>query len=84
MSSLLSRNAAVEDLPQARGFAMAHAITMSLAFLVLFPAGAVFIRALNVKQTMWIHASCQMIGWCLMLAGFATGMRLRDMLGEVR
>lgn len=83
MSSSLGRGEAVDDLPQARAIAMAHGITMALAFLVLFPAGAIFIRVLSVKQTMWIHASCQMLGWCLMLAGFATGMRMREMLGEV-
>lgn len=62
---------------------MAHGITMGLPFLVLFPAGAVFIRTLSIKQTMWIHASCQMIGVCLMLAGFATGMRMGNILNEV-
>lgn len=56
---------------------------MGLSFLVLFPAGAVFIRALSIKHTILIHASCQMIGWCLMLAGFATGMRMGNILNKV-
>lgn len=84
MSSSPSPNAVAEDLSQIPNLAMAHGITMGLSFLVMFPAGAVLIRVLSMKQTMLIHASCQMIGWCLMLAGFATGMRMGNILNEVR
>ena len=72
-----------EDLSQVPNLAVAHGVTMGLSFVVLFPAGAVLIRTLSVKQTLWIHASCQMIAWCLMLVGFATGMRMGNILHEV-
>lgn len=84
MSSPQSRDEVVEDLSQVPDLAMVHGITMGLAFLVLFPTGAVLIRGLNIKQTMWIHASCQILGLLLMLGGFATGMRLGNILDEVR
>lgn len=84
MSSSHRRDEIAEDLSQVPNLAMAHGITMGLAFLVLFPMGAVLIRGLNIKQTMWIHASCQILGLLLMLAGFATGMRLGNILDEVR
>jgi hypothetical protein len=83
MSFLQHRDEVAEDLSQVPNLAMAHGITMGLAFLVIFPIGAVLIRGLNIKQTMWMHASCQIIGLLLMLVGFATGMRLGNILDEV-
>jgi hypothetical protein len=83
-SPSFAARADVVDVPQVQSSAMAHGITMGLAFAVFFPFGAVLIRVIHVKHTLLIHVGCQMIGWCLMIAGFASGMRLGNLLDQVR
>ncbi|MCJ1409984.1 hypothetical protein MMC19_004069 [Ptychographa xylographoides] len=62
---------------------IAHGIIMSLAFLIFFPFGALTVRFLSVKGTVWIHAVSQLLAYALALAGMGIGVWLavtEDML----
>ena len=52
----------------------AHGITMSLAFVVLFPLGALTIRFMSMRGIVWIHASAQLFAYAVALAGFGMGV----------
>jgi hypothetical protein len=62
----------------------AHGLVMSIAFLIVFPLGALLVRSLKFKGSVWIHVACQMIGWVLMIAGLCLGERTGKMIFEVR
>ena len=71
---------------------MAHGIIMSLAFLwglpnpnlaayanpprIFFPFGALTVRFLSVKATVWIHASLQLFAYAFAIAGMGIGVWL--------
>jgi len=55
---------------------VAHGIIMSLAFLIFFPFGALTIRFLSVKGTVWIHAASQLFAYALAIAGMGIGVWL--------
>lgn len=65
-----------QDLHLMPTYLKAHGIMMGLAFVIFFPVGAILIRIVDHKSTIWLHAACQMIGWVLMIAGLATGIRI--------
>jgi hypothetical protein len=56
---------------------------MSLAFVVLYPLGALLIRTLETEKRVWIHVACQLVAWVLMLAGLALGIRLARIIDMV-
>lgn len=78
-----SRRDTAPDPSEVRTYDMIHGIAMGLAFTVLYPLGAVLVRVVSNKYTLWIHASCQMVGFGLMIAGFATGSRVANIMDTV-
>lgn len=57
---------------------------MGLAFVIILPLGALLIRVLKFKGSIWIHVACQLVGWVLMLAGLAMGIRVGKIIDRVR
>lgn len=57
---------------------------MSIAFLIVFPLGALFVRSLKFKGSVWVHVACQMVGWVLIIAGLCLGDRTGKMIFQVR
>ncbi|KAH6990267.1 integral membrane protein [Ilyonectria destructans] len=72
-----------EDLHLVPKYARIHGLEMGLAFVILFPLGALFIRVLKFKGSVWAHVVCQLVGWVLMLAGLATGIRLGKIIDQL-
>lgn len=51
----------------------AHGLIMAIAFVILYPTGALIIRLLNVRGTLWIHAGWQVFAYLCVLAGLGMG-----------
>ncbi|KAL5365357.1 hypothetical protein BJX96DRAFT_169032 [Aspergillus floccosus] len=73
-------NIIYEDLPLVPKYATAHGVTMSIAFVVIFPLGAILLRVPQSKISVSIHIACQILGVALMIAGLATGIRVGKIL----
>lgn len=57
---------------------------MALAFTVIFPLGVFGIRLLkSLHQPMWLHVAWQGLGWMIMIAGFAVGVRMANIVDLV-
>jgi hypothetical protein len=61
----------------------AHGLVMSIAFVIIMPLGALLIRTLKFKGGVWVHVACQLLGWVLMLAGLALGVRTGKIIDRV-
>ncbi|KAL3469176.1 hypothetical protein BJX99DRAFT_81066 [Aspergillus californicus] len=72
-----------EDLHLVPAFAKAHGIVMGVAFGVLFPLGAIILRVIRSKYGVRAHAACQLLGYALMIAGLATGIRVGKILDRL-
>ncbi|KAH7131462.1 integral membrane protein [Dactylonectria estremocensis] len=72
-----------EDLHLVPKYAKLHGAEMGLAFVIIFPLGALFIRILKFKGSVWAHVACQLVGWVLMLAGLGTGIRLGNIIDRL-
>lgn len=57
---------------------------MGIAFVIVFPLGAIFLRVPQSKLSVSIHIACQILGVVLMIAGLATGIRVGMILDRVR
>lgn len=58
----------------------AHAILMGTSVLLLFPIGAIFMRLVGSPL---LHALVQLLALCILIAGFAVGVRLADIMQYV-
>ncbi|KAK5112884.1 hypothetical protein LTR85_011111 [Meristemomyces frigidus] len=58
-----------------------HAVMMSLAFVLVFPLGALVLRLL--KSVLW-HAVAQVVGIVLVLIGLGTGIRISQEYNRTR
>lgn len=54
----------------------AHGILACLAFVVLFPLGAIFLRVIPGRWSIHAHWMVQMLAWVLHIAAFALGVEL--------
>ena len=79
----MNPNIIFADLSKVPSLAKAHGIAMGIAFVILFPLGAFLIRFVRSKHFIWIHAGCQLVGWFLMIAGLATGIKMGKILDRV-
>lgn len=61
----------------------AHGLVMGIAFVVVLPLGAMLVRFLKFKGSVWVHAGCQLVGWVLIIAGLAMGIRIGNILDIV-
>lgn len=62
----------------------AHGLIMAIAFVILYPTGALIIRLLNVRGTLWIHAAWQVFAYLCVLAGLGMGAWIATNGDEVR
>ncbi|KAL6703824.1 hypothetical protein ACN47E_009043 [Coniothyrium glycines] len=53
---------------------IAHAVLASLAFVILFPAGAIAIRLASFPGVVWLHAAFQVFAYLVYIAGFGLGV----------
>lgn len=83
VQSLETPNIVYGDLPKVPSLAKAHGSLMGLAFVVIFPIGAVLVRAVRTKNAIWIHATCQLVGWILMIGGLVCGIKMGKILDRV-
>ncbi|KAF2243981.1 hypothetical protein BU26DRAFT_523528 [Trematosphaeria pertusa] len=61
---------------------IAHGICMALAFVILFPLGASWMRFFNFRGLVWFHAGWQLLTYVLVFAGTGTGIYLSVEEGE--
>lgn len=59
----------------------AHGVLMALAILIFFPLGSALMR---VYGSPMLHGITQLLGLLSVIAGFAIGVRLTDIIGLVR
>lgn len=72
-----------EDLHLVPKLVKAHGWIMATTFLIIFPLGAVLIRFAKFKGAVWVHAALQLVGWVLIIAGLAIGIRMAKILDYV-
>lgn len=53
---------------------IAHGYLMGLAFAILFPLGAIILKAFRSKRLIWFHAGWQIFAYCVALAAFGLGV----------
>lgn len=53
---------------------LAHGSLMGLAFVAVFPFGAIAMRVLSFRGLIWFHAATQFFGYTLALAGMGLGV----------
>lgn len=58
----------------------AHGIVATVAFVILFPLGAIFLRIIPGRWSVRIHYVVQILAWLLYIAGFVLGVLLLRML----
>lgn len=58
----------------------AHGIVATVAFVILFPLGAIFLRIIPGRWSVRIHYVVQILAWLVYIAGFALGVVLLRML----
>lgn len=56
--------------------AVAHGVLASLAFLIMFPSGAIFIRFARFRGLVWIHAAVQLTGYFVYVAAAGLGIHM--------
>ncbi|KAJ0425720.1 hypothetical protein BJY00DRAFT_307863 [Aspergillus carlsbadensis] len=79
----MNPNIIYEDLPLVPKFAKAHGVVMGIAFGIIFPLGAILLRVIRSKYGVYAHISAQLIGYALMIAGLATGIRVGKILDRL-
>jgi len=60
--------------------AKAHGTLMGLAFIVILPLGAFLVRFVRSKHAVWIHATCQLLGFAFVAAGLGVGVHMANVL----
>jgi len=55
---------------------LAHGVLASAAFVFFFPIGAITIRVIPSKITIWLHAGFQVFSYLLFIAAFGLGVWL--------
>lgn len=55
---------------------IAHGTLMGLAFVIVYPLGAIIIRLLSFQGLVWVHAGVQWFAYAMALAGMGLGVYL--------
>ncbi|KAK6353196.1 hypothetical protein TWF696_005181 [Orbilia brochopaga] len=65
-----------ELITKRKNYVIAHAIIMSITFIILFPLGGIIIRLLRhtIRQAVYLHVALQVLSFSLSIAGLATGV----------
>jgi hypothetical protein len=61
----------------------AHGILAALAFVILFPAGAIAVRLASFRLVVWFHAGFQMFAYVVYIAAFGLGVTMANDLKVV-
>ncbi|CAK1354487.1 hypothetical protein CB0940_01669 [Cercospora beticola] len=61
----------------------AHGSLASIAFVALFPTGAILIRLANFTGLVWLHAAIQAVGYLVFIAAFGLGVYIATQLNEI-
>jgi hypothetical protein len=64
-----------------RTMLIAHGVLASLAFVILFPSGAIAIRLATFPGIVWIHAAFQVFAYIVYIAAFGLGVYLATEMG---
>jgi hypothetical protein len=56
----------------------AHGILAALAFVVLFPSGAIAVRLASFRLVVWFHAGFQMFAYVVYIAAFGLGVTMAN------
>lgn len=67
-------DAASASAGPSNAFIVAHGALGSIAFVALFPIGAILIRLASFSGVVWVHAAIQMLAYCLQIAGAGLGI----------
>jgi hypothetical protein len=62
---------------------MSHGIIAGLAFVVLFPLGAIAIRLFSFPGLVAFHAACQTLGYLFFVVGFGLGVYIANKMKYV-
>jgi hypothetical protein len=62
---------------------VAHGVLAALAFVIIFPTGAISIRLMSFPGLIWFHAILQGIGYLFYVVAFGMGIWLASNLGYV-
>ncbi|QDS73760.1 hypothetical protein FKW77_005149 [Venturia effusa] len=62
---------------------MSHGIIAGLAFVVLFPLGAIAIRLFSFPGLVAFHAACQTVGYLFWVVGFGLGVYIANNLNYI-
>jgi hypothetical protein len=57
---------------------IAHGVLASLAFVILFPAGAIAIRLASFPGVVWLHAAFQVFAYLIYVAAFGIGVYMAN------
>lgn len=60
---------------------IAHGVMAALAFVILFPVGAISIRLLNFPGLVWFHAAFQAFAYLVFLVAFGLGVSIANTEG---
>ncbi|KAF3940092.1 hypothetical protein ABW19_dt0203289 [Dactylella cylindrospora] len=65
-----------ELMKKKKNYIIAHAVILSITFVIMFPLGGIFIRLLRhtIRQTVYVHIFLQVTSFCLSIVGLATGI----------
>ncbi|KAE8849939.1 hypothetical protein PTNB73_01055 [Pyrenophora teres f. teres] len=55
---------------------IAHGVLASLAFVILFPSGAIAIRLASFPGILWLHAGFQVFAYVVYIIGFGLGISM--------
>ena len=62
------------DIKKLRASTIAHGTLLGLAFVIVYPLGAILVRVLSFKGAVWVHAGTQVFAYALALAGLGLGV----------
>lgn len=62
------------EIKKVRRVKIAHGTIMGLAFVIVYPLGAILIRLLSFSGLVWVHAATQGFAYILALTGLGLGV----------
>ena len=66
------------EMERTRKMLIAHGVLAALAFVILFPAGAITIRLASFPGVIWFHAAFQAFAYLVYIAAFGLGVYLAN------
>ncbi|KAM3415569.1 hypothetical protein BST61_g9090 [Cercospora zeina] len=60
-----------------------HGSLASIAFVALFPTGAILIRLASFTGSIWLHAAIQAVAYLVFIAAFGLGVYIATQLNEI-